>query len=72
MATGQAAAAGYSPQLLRKYIEPTENAETSSDAVPNISKWILMVEHLRAGWNSLLSWLREVQAWGESGSGMVS
>jgi hypothetical protein len=23
-----------------------------------------MVEQLRAGWNSLLAWLREVQAWG--------
>jgi hypothetical protein len=23
-----------------------------------------MVDQLRASWNSLLSWLREVQAWG--------
>jgi hypothetical protein len=25
-----------------------------------------MVEQLRASWNSLLSWLREVQAWGQA------
>jgi len=24
-----------------------------------------MVDQLRASWNSLLSWLREVQAWGQ-------
>jgi hypothetical protein len=30
-----------------------------------------MVDQLRAGWSSLLSWLREVQAWGENGNGMV-
>jgi hypothetical protein len=25
----------------------------------------LLVDQLRASWNSLLSWLREVQAWGQ-------
>jgi hypothetical protein len=27
-----------------------------------------MVDQLRASWNSLLSWLREVQAWGQAGA----
>ena len=27
-----------------------------------------MVDQLRAGWNSLLSWLREAQAWGQAGA----
>jgi hypothetical protein len=25
-----------------------------------------MVEQLRASWNPILSWLREVQAWGQA------
>jgi len=25
-----------------------------------------MVDQLRASWNSLLSWLREVQGWGQA------
>lgn len=25
-----------------------------------------LVEQLRASWNSLLSWLREVEAWGQA------
>jgi hypothetical protein len=32
----------------------------------------MKVDQLRASWNSLLSWLREVQAWREDGDGMVS
>lgn len=30
------------------------------------------MDQLRASSNFLLSWLREVQAWGENGNGMVS
>ena len=26
----------------------------------------VMVEQMRRSWNSLLSWLREVQAWGQT------
>jgi len=39
------------------------NAEASRDAVANILKRILRVDQLRASWNSLLVWLRDVQAW---------
>ena len=45
------------------------NAEATSalwSAVANIFQGILMVDQLRASWNPLLAWLREVQVWGQA------
>jgi hypothetical protein len=30
-----------------------------------------LVDQLRTGWNSLLSWLREVQVWAQQAAGAV-
>jgi hypothetical protein len=45
------------------------NAEAfpdSRDAMVNVFQGILMVDQLRANWNPLLAWLREVQVWGQA------
>lgn len=40
-----------------------EDAGASRDLELNVFQKILMVDQLRGSWNSLLTWLRDVQAW---------
>ena len=37
---------------------------------PLEGNWKLLVEQIRSSWNSLLSWLREAEVWGQAAGGV--